>query len=131
MKRLTVVVGALVVLVVAGVAMASGTLSGKYKTTIGESGALGGFLNGTWVLNFKDGSYHVTKNGQAIVHGKDTIKGHVVTFKDAPGPGACPTKGKYKFTLSSAKLTFKRISDSTSSSCVGRVDVLKHTFTKV
>ncbi len=130
MKRFAAAIAAVVILGMAPAALAGGTLSGKYKTTITGSKVLGGALNGTWVIRFTPGAYHVTDNGKAIVHGKDTITGKVITLKDAPGPNACPTKGTYRFTLKGKTLTFKRIHDSTSSSCIGRGLVLKHTFTK-
>jgi hypothetical protein len=82
------------------------------------------------VVKFTPGAYHASDNGHPIVHGKDTIAGNVITFKDAPGPNACPTTGKYKFTLKGKTLTFKRIHDSTSSSCIARATVLKHKLTK-
>jgi hypothetical protein len=131
MRRFAVALAAVVVLGLVPAALAAGTLSGKYKTTIKGSTLYGGALNGTWVIKFTKGAYHVTDNGHAVVHGTDTIKGNVITLKDAPGPSACPTKGKYKFTLKGKKLTFKRIHDSTSNNCIGRRVVLKHTFTKV
>ena len=90
----------------------------------------GGALNGTWTINLRPGAYRVSQNGRAVVHGKDTITGNVITLKDAPGPNACPTQGKYRFSLHGKTLTFKRISDSTSGNCIGRVSVLKHKFTK-
>jgi hypothetical protein len=126
------VFAAVLVLGAVPVALASGGLSGKYQTVIKHSTALGGFLNGKWVINFKSSNdtYRVTKNGALITTGKNTFKRNVVTFKDSSGPGACPTKGKYSYTLSGKTLTFKKISDSASGNCVGRQDVLKHALSR-
>ncbi len=131
MKRLAIAVAAVAVLALAPAAVASGSLSGKYKTVIKGSNQLGGGLNGTWVITFTKGQYHVSDNGMAVIHGKDVIKGNVISFRDAKGSNACPTVGKYRFKLKGKKLTFKRISDSTSSNCLGRGLVLARTFTKV
>ncbi len=131
MKRFAAVVTALLVLGLAGTALASGTLSGKYKMVIKNDSALGGDLNGTWVIRLKTGSYHVADNGKAEVNGKYKIKGHTITFKDTGGPGKCSGTGKYKFKLTGRKLKFTLVSDP-SASCVGRKGVLTHgTFTKV
>lgn len=131
MKRFAVAVAAVVALGLVPAALAAGTLAGKWTATVQGSTQFGGALNGKWVIKFTAGAYHVSDNGHPVVHGKDTIAGHVITFKDSPGPNACPTKGKYKFTLNGTTLTFKRIHDSMSSSCIGRGIVLKQTFTKV
>ena len=130
MRRIAIVLGAVVALGIVPVALAASSLSGKWTTTITGTTEFGGAPNGKWVIKFTPGAYHVSDNGHPVVHGKDTIAGNVITFKDAPGPGACPTKGKYKFSLKSGTLTFKRIHDSTSSNCIGRASVLKHKFTK-
>jgi hypothetical protein len=131
MKRLAVVVTALLVLGVAGTALASGTLSGKYKIVIKNDSALGGGLNGTWVLRLRHGIYHVTDNGKAEVNGTFKIKGHTITLKDTGGPGKCSGSGKYTFKLTGKRVRFKLVSDP-SSSCVGRRAVLTHgAFTKV
>lgn len=131
MKRLVAVGTALVVLGLAGAAFASATLSGKYKEVIKNDSALGGALNGTWVIKLKNGTYHVTDNGKAEVHGTFKITGDKVSVKDTGGPAKCSGTGKYKFTVTGNKVRFKLISDP-SSSCVGRKDVLTHgAFTKV
>lgn len=130
MKRFAVVITAVVVLGVVPAALAASSLSGTYKTTITGSTQFGGTLNGAWAIKFTPGAFHVSQNGKAVVHGKDTVKGNVITFKESPGPQSCPTKGTYRFTLHGPTLNFKRIHDSTSGACAGRVFVLKHTFTR-
>jgi hypothetical protein len=134
MKRLAIALAAMLLLAFAGSALATGTLSGKYKTVIKNDTALGGALNGTWVLKAKGGKYSATDNGNVVVKGNYTIKGNVITLKDTGGPAQCPATGKYSFKLKNGgkKVTFKKISDSSSSKCIGRQDVLVgHTFTKV
>lgn len=126
MKRLVAVVVAAVVLGgVVPAALATGMLSGKYKTVIRHDQALGGHLNGTWVLNLTKGKYAATHNGKPVVHGKDSIKGNKITFQPGSGPGKCPAVGKYKFHLTGTKLRFTVISDS-NPACIGRRDVLTH-----
>lgn len=129
MKRFAIACAAVLVLGLAPAALAGGTLSGKYTTTIKGSSTFGGFFNGKWVIDFKRGTYHVTKDGSPVVHGKDAIKNHVITFHDSPGPQACKFPGKYRFTLKGKKLTFKLLSDSKAGNCAGRRVVLTgHTF---
>ncbi|MBV9192834.1 MAG: hypothetical protein JO168_01735 [Solirubrobacterales bacterium] len=130
MRRFAIVFAAVVALGIAPVALAAGSLSGRWTTTIKGSKLFGGALNGKWVINFTPGAYHVTNNGRAIVHGKSAIAGNVITLKDASGSNACSTKGTYRFALRGTTLTFKRIHDSRSSNCIGRVLVLAHKFTK-
>jgi hypothetical protein len=130
MRRFAIALGVVVALAIVPVALGASSLSGKWTTTISGTTQFGGMLNGKWVVKFTPGAYHVSDNGQAIVHGKDTIVGNVITFKDASGSNSCPTTGKYKFTLKGQTLTFKRIHDSTSSACIGRTTVLQHKFTK-
>jgi len=99
LKRLVPALAAVIVLGAAATALAAGALAGKYKTTIKGDSTLGGALNGTWVINFTKGAYHVSDDGHAITHGKDTITGNKITFRDTGGSGICPRAGKYKFKL--------------------------------
>ncbi len=127
MKRLALLFGAVaVVLAVAASALAATNLAGKYKEVIKNDSALGGALNGTWVLKLtKSDKYSASLNGKLTDKGKATISGNKITFKDTGGPGKCPAPGKYKFKLTGAKLKLTAISDSTAA-CVGRKDVLTH-----
>ena len=124
LKRLAAAIAAMIMLGAATTALAAGGLSGKYKTTIKGDSALGGALNGTWVIHFTPGAYHVSENGHPITHGKNTIKGNTITFHDTGGTGTCPGTGKYKFKLTGNKLRFTVISDPAS--CAGRKRVLTH-----
>lgn len=123
-KRLAPALAAMIVLGAASTALAAGGLSGKYTTTIKGDSALGGQLNGTWVIHFTKGAYHVSEDGHAITHGKDVVTGNTITFHDTGGMGVCPGTGKYKFKLAGTKLRFTVITDS--SSCAGRKGVLTH-----
>ena len=119
MKRLVAVVFAAVVLGLVPAALAAGMLSGKYKIKISGDPALGGALNGTWVIRFTPGHYKVAHNGKALGHGTDKIRGDRITFSAG---AKCSSTGNYKFKKTGKKLTFTRISDS----CVGRRDLLTH-----
>jgi hypothetical protein len=70
-----------------------------------------------------------------IEAGSFKIKGSDITLQASAkqiSAGACPTPGKYKFTLKGRDLTFKLIKDSKNVACIGRVDVLSgRTFKKV
>jgi hypothetical protein len=78
------------------------------------------------VIDFTAGHYKATDDGHLVVKGKDTITGNEITLHDKSGSDVCPTPGKYKFKLTGTKLKFTKISDSSSSKCIGRVDVLTH-----
>jgi hypothetical protein len=94
--------------------------------------ALGGVLNGTWIIKLKNGAFHATENGHPVTHGTYSISGNVITVKDAPGPGSCPAKGKYAFTKKGKHVTFTLVHDSKSPNCLGRQLVLNgRTFTKI
>lgn len=125
MKRFATAIVAVALMALVPAALAAGTLSGKYKEVIKHDHALGGHLNGTWVLDFTPGKYAATDNGHSVVKGKDSIKGDKITFQPGTGPGKCPTPGKYKFKLSGNKLRFTVIKDS-NPKCAGRRDVLTH-----
>ncbi len=130
MKRLVMVVVAIAVLAVIPAALAAGSLSGKYKTTIKGDHAAGGQLNGTWVLDFTRKAYTVSDNGKLVIRGRDSIKHGQITLHDKSGSDACPGAGTYKFTLSRNKVKFTLINDP-NPACAGRRNVLAHAFTNV
>jgi hypothetical protein len=110
--------------VLASVALAVGTLSGKYTAKIASPAP----VTGTWVLNFaKAGSYTVSDNGHVVIHGKYLTTGSRVSLSHETGPAACGSTGKYSWKRAGKTLKFTRISDS---ACVGRSGVLSHTFTQ-
>lgn len=128
MKRITLAV-VLAVFALAPVALAAGTLTGTYKTTIKGSKQFGGFLNGTWKLKLRTGHYKVLHNGKLAVKGVDTVADHVITFTDTGGPQKCNGTGQYKYKVHGKKLTFTKVREAKN--CAGRAVVLKHRFTKV
>jgi hypothetical protein len=141
MKRFALAVSVLGALGLCSVAFATSTLSGTYKTKIHTS-ALGGAVNGTWTIKFSgmspgssQGLYTVTDNGHKITHGRDTIKGNKISFKDTGGKDSClgaGTTGHYKFKLKGNKLKFTKISETKKGCGQGRLIVLTSgTFTKV
>lgn len=127
MKRIALA-AVLAVFALAPAALAAGTLTGTYKTTI-KSSQFGGHLNGKWKLKLTSGHYKAWQNGKLIVKGSDTVTPKTVSLTDTGGPGKCTGTGVYKYSLRHDKLTFSRVSDGKS--CAGREFVLKHTFHKV
>jgi hypothetical protein len=141
MKRFALAVSVLDALGLCSVALATSTLSGTYKTKV-HSSALGGVLKGTWTIKFSgmapgsnQGVYTVTENGTKVLHGRDTIKGTKISFKDTGGKDSClgaGTTGHYKFKLKGHKLKFTKISEAKKGCGQGRLIVLTSgTFTKV
>jgi hypothetical protein len=126
MKRIALAV-VLAAFALAPAAVAAGTLTGTFKTTIKGSKQFGGFLNGTWTLKLRTGHYKVLHNGKLAVKGIDTVADHVITFTDTGGSQKCKSTGQYKYKLRGGKLRFTKVRDT----CAGRPTVLKHTFTKV
>jgi len=125
MKRFTIAASVIVVLALSSVALAGGTLAGKYATTIKSPAE----FKGKWVLNLaKGGTYTVANNGQIVVRGKYSVTGSKITFGHESGPGACPKTGKYTWKKSARTLKFTRISDAPV--CSGRSGVLAHAFTQ-
>src|SRR5579863_4884749 len=120
MKRILVAVSVMGALALSPAALASGVLSGKYRTTIAS-----GHVQGTWTLNFKPTYLKVIVDGHVIAaHNSYSVKGDTITI----GTGAkCAKSGKYTFSLTGKKLKFTLIKDP----CVNRKAVLSHTFTKV
>jgi hypothetical protein len=113
----------LAMLILSSVALADGTLAGKYQTTIKSPTQ----LKGTWGLRFaKDGAYTVTRDGAPFVHGKYTDHGAKITLGHETGEGACAKSGSYTWHKSGKTLRFTRVSDS--SACNGREAVLSHAF---
>lgn len=109
----------------ATVALAGGTLSGKYATTIKSPGQ----LKGTWVLNLaRGGTYTVLDNGHVLVRGRYAATGSRITFGRETGDGACAKSGTYTWKKSGKTLRFNRVSESPL--CSGRSAVLSHTFTQ-
>jgi hypothetical protein len=120
-----VVVVSLVALALSSLALASGTVPGKYTTTIKSPAK----LKGTWVLNLANsGAYTVTDNGQILIRGKYTTARSKITFGHETGSAACAKSGTYTWKKTGKTLKFTRVSDSPL--CSGRAGVLAHAFTQ-
>jgi len=125
MKQLAIAASVVAALTLSSVALASGTLTGKYSTTIKSPAQ----LKGTWVLNLvKGGTYTVADNGQLLIRGKYSATRSKITFGHETGSGACAKPGTYTWKKTGTTLSFTRISDSAA--CSGRSGVLAHTFTQ-
>ena len=126
MKRLAIAAASLVAaLALSTVALASGTLAGKYATTIKSPSE----LKGTWILNLaKGGTYTVIDNGQLVIRGRYATTGARITFGHETGSGACAKSGTYTWKRTGKTLKFTRVSESPL--CNGRSAVLAHTFTQ-
>jgi hypothetical protein len=124
-KHLAVAASLVAALALSSVALAGGTLAGKYTTTIKSPAQ----FKGTWVLNLaRGGTYTVVDNGQLLVRGKYAATGPKITFGHETGSGACAKPGTYTWKKTGKTLRFTRISDSPA--CSGRSGVLTHTFTQ-
>lgn len=124
MKRLAIAASIIAALVLSSVALAGGTLAGKYTAKIASPSP----LKGTWVLKFATGStYTVADNGHIVIHGKYSTTGSKVSLGHETGPASCPSAAKYSWKRRGKTLKLTRISDS----CSGRSSVLSHTFTQV
>jgi len=123
LRRLAIAVSLVAALALAPAALATGTLTGKYKATIPATVA-GGAVKGTWTLDFSHASVVITRQRTTIGHSSVSDKGSDVRI----GPGAtCPGSGTYKFKLKNGKLRFTLIKDA----CDARKAVLSVTYKKV
>jgi hypothetical protein len=125
MKQLALAASVVAALALSSVALAGGTLPGKYTTTIKSPAQ----LKGTWVLNLANGgTYTVADNGQLLIRGKYSTTGSKITFGHETGNGACAKAGTYSWKKTGKTLKFTRVHDSAL--CSGRAGVLAHTFTE-
>ncbi len=115
MKRIALGVVLTAALALAPASLASGSLVGKFKSVQST---------GTWVLQFKTGSYKAYDNGSLRASGADAVSGDHVTLY-----GCLHAPGKYKFKLTATTLTFTEISDTCDSG--NRAKVLLHTWKKI
>ena len=103
-------------------ALAAGTLNGKYATTIKTPPD----LKGTWVLNLQQGgTYTVALNGKALARGTYSATATTITLRE-PAANGCGGTGKYTWRKSGKRLTFTRITESPR--CAARAGVLVRTF---
>jgi hypothetical protein len=106
------------------VALASGTLAGKYTTSIKSPPQ----FKGTWVLKLAKGGNYTVDNGQLLIRGRYSTNGSRITFGHESGDGACAKSGTYTWKKTGRTLKFTRVSESPA--CTGRSGVLAHTFTQ-
>jgi len=126
MKRLVTLTATLLVCIAAPIALASGGIPGKFKTTLAGNGAKTehGRLDGTWTVAFgaaASGKVKLTWKGHVAGGGRYVISGSTITLTPRKG-GECTSKGKYTFKLSGGKLRFTVIKDT----CETRRDVLTY-----
>jgi hypothetical protein len=125
MKHLAIAAASVVAaLALSTVALAGGTLAGKYKTTIKSPAQ----FKGTWVLNLAKGGTYTVDNGQLLIRGRYSTTGRRITFGHETGDGACAKSGTYTWKKTGKTLKFTRVSESPL--CSGRSGVLAHIFTQ-
>jgi hypothetical protein len=126
MKRLATLTATLLALSIVPIALASGGIAGKFKTTLAGKSAKTehGQLDGTWTVAFgaaASGKVKLTWSGHVAGGGRYVISGSTITLTPKKG-GQCKTKGKYTFKATGGKLTFTVIKDT----CAVRRDVLTY-----
>jgi hypothetical protein len=90
----------------AALAMASGSLSGKYETTVKTAGS----LNGTYHITFTPGHFTLQAPYGITGHGTYSLSGSKITVY---GPSSsCKSPGVYEYKLTHTTLTFRKIKDS-------------------
>ena len=124
MKQLAIAAWLVAALALSSVALAGGTLPGRYTTTINSPAQ----FKGTWTLNLAKGGAYRVGNGQLRIRGKYSTTGSKITFGHETGDGACPKSGTYTWKKTGRTLKFTRVSDSPL--CSGRSGVLAHMFTQ-
>jgi hypothetical protein len=116
---------AVAALAMSSFAVASGGLSGTYKTTLKTPAQ----LKGTWALTLaKGGAYTVAWNGHRVARGSYSTTRRTITFAHERGSD-CAGTGTYAWTKTGTTVTFVRKRES--SSCQARATVLAHRFTQV
>jgi hypothetical protein len=124
LKHLAVAASLVATLALSSVALAGGSLAGKYTTTIKSPG----HLKVTWALNFATSGTYTVDNGQLLIRGRYSTHGSRITFGHETGDGACTKSGTYTWRKTGRTLKFTRVSESPV--CSGRSGVLAHTFTQ-
>ena len=124
LKQLALAASLVAMLALSSVALASGTLAGKYTTSIKSPAQ----FKGTWVLKFAKGGTYTVDNGQLLIRGRYSTNGSRITFGHESGDGACAKSGTYTWKKTGRTLKFTRVSESPV--CSGRSGVLAHTFTQ-
>ena len=133
MRQALLALAATAALVGASVALAAGSLTGIFTTSV--KGKTPANLNGDWAIQIKSsGEYEIQKRvgngGQLLVTGHAKIAGAQITFQKETGPAACKgseSTGRYGWSLKGKTLIFTRYADK----CVGRRTILGGKFTRV
>jgi hypothetical protein len=133
MRQALLALAATAALVSASVALAAGSLTGIFTTSV--KGKTPANLNGDWAIQImKSGEYEIQKRvgngGQLLVTGHAKIAGTQITFQKETGPAACKgseSTGRYGWSLKGKTLTFTRYADK----CIGRRTILGGKFTRV
>jgi hypothetical protein len=112
-------IGLVLAATTATVAVASGGLSGSYKTTITRPA----FLRGSYRITFTPGHFTVHGPSGYVAHGTDRVSGSRITIR---GGGKCGSPGTYSFKRSGRSLTFKKIKDP----CPRAPLITAHSWTK-
>lgn len=102
----------------ATLALASGSLSGTYQTTVKTAGT----LDGSYQITFSPGHFTLHAPYNLIGHGTYSISGSKITLH---GPGKCAAAGIYEFKLSGSSLAFRKISDPCSRAAVLTAHAMK------
>jgi hypothetical protein len=124
LKHVAIAASVVATLALSSVALAGGTLPGKYSTTIKSPAQ----FKGTWILNLAKGGTYTVDNGQLLIRGRYATSGSRITFGHETGDGACAKSGTYTWEKTGRTLKFTRVNDSPL--CSGRSGVLAHTFTQ-
>ena len=124
LKHLAVAASLVAMLALSSVALASGTVTGTYTTSIKSPAQ----FKGTWVLKFAKGGNYTVDNGQLLIRGRYSTNGSRITFGHETGDGACAKSGTYTWKKTGRTLKFTRVSESPI--CSGRSGVLAHAFTQ-
>ena len=120
MKRLTIVVSIVAALACSTAALASQTISGKYRATVTKPASVAG----TYTLDFKPNGTGTVIVGSHQLVATFTFTGTTLT---TPAGGGCKA-ATYTIKPAGNTLRFKAVKPD---SCVGRKTVLGKTFTKV
>ncbi len=102
----------------AGLAAASGSLSGTYQTTVNTAG----HLNGTYRISFSPGHFTLHAPYNIVGHGTYSLSGSRITLH---GPGSCTSAGLYTYRISGSYLSFRKIKDPCPRAAVLTAHALK------
>ena len=108
LKQLALAASLVAMLALSSVALATGSLAGKYTTSIKSPAQ----FKGTWVLNLAKGGTYTVDNGQLLIRGMYSTNGSRITLGHETGDGACAKSGTYTWKKTGKTLKFTRVSES-------------------